>query len=60
MNDNNIGDLVLENLGVGIPTLTKNKASMLKEACIWCLAKCSHLNGVKITCNIYCVDCKIV
>ena len=43
------GDLILDSLGSGIPTLTRDKASMLKEACIWCLTKCEHDNGVKIT-----------
>ena len=46
------GYLVLESLGSGIPTLTKIKASMLKEACIWCLLNCEHDNGVKISCAV--------
>ena len=41
------GDLILDSLGTGIPALTKVKAAMLKEACIWCLIKCEHKNGVK-------------
>lgn len=48
MNDKNVGDLLLESLSSGIPALTEKKASMLKESCVWCLAKCEHLNGVKI------------
>jgi hypothetical protein len=52
MNDNIVEDLALESLVSGIPTLTKNKASMLKEACIWCLATCKHINGVQITCEV--------
>lgn len=48
----NSGDLILDSLGTGIPTLTKSKASMLKEACIWCLTTCKHDNGVKIKCTI--------
>lgn len=46
------GDLILDSLGTGIPALTKVKAAMLKEACIWCLIKCEHKNGVKITCTV--------
>jgi hypothetical protein len=52
MNNDIVGDLILESLGSGIPTLTKIKASMLKEACIWCLTKCEHINGVQITCDV--------
>ncbi len=48
----NSGDLILDALGTGIPSLTKAKAAMLKEACIWCLTKCEHENGVKITCAV--------
>lgn len=43
-------DLLLESLSTGIPTLTKTKADMLKEACIWCLTSCEHNNGVPIEC----------
>ena len=52
MNNNLVEILALESLGSGIPTLTQSKASMLKEACIWCLTKCKHLNGVQITCEV--------
>ena len=48
----NSGDLILDSLDIGIPSLTKIKAAMLKEACIWCLTQCEHENGVKITCVI--------
>ena len=48
----NSGDLILDSLGTGIPSLTNVKAAMLKEACIWCLKQCEHENGVKITCTI--------
>jgi hypothetical protein len=48
VNENNAGNLILESLGSGIPALTENKASMLKESCIWCLTKCEHSNGVII------------
>jgi len=46
------GDLLLESLSTGVPTLTKIKADMLKEACIWCLTNCDHDNGVPIECII--------
>ena len=46
------GDLILDSLRTGIPSLTKIKADMLKEACIWCLTHCQHENGVKITCVV--------
>lgn len=48
----NSGDLILDSLNAGIPTLTHVKAAVLKEACIWCLKKCEHENGVKIMCTI--------
>lgn len=53
VNENNIGDLLLESLSSGIPALTENKASMLKESCVWCLAKCEHSNGVIIESSFY-------
>ncbi len=52
MNNNIVGDLSLESLCSGIPTLTNNKASYLKDACIWCLTTCKHPNGVKIKCEV--------
>lgn len=52
MNDKIIGDLTLEALTSGIPTLTKYKAAMLKESCVWCLTKCNHQNGVQIAFDI--------
>jgi hypothetical protein len=52
MNDNPIEHLTLEALASGIPTLTNNKAAMLKEACIWCLSKCEHRNGVQIAFDV--------
>jgi hypothetical protein len=52
MKIDNSKDLTLESLNEGIPTLTKIKADMLKEACIWCLIQCNHDNGVKIDCSI--------
>jgi len=52
MEATNSEDLILDSLVTGIPTLTKNKAAMLKEACIWCLVKCEHSNGVNILCTI--------
>ncbi len=48
MNENNVGNLILESLSSGIPALTENKASMLKESCVWCFTKCQHSNGVII------------
>lgn len=48
----NSGDLILDSLGTGVPALTRIKAAMLKEACIWCLKQCEHENGVQITCTI--------
>ena len=48
----NTGVLILDNLETGIPSLTSNKAAMLKEACVWCLKQCKHKNGVMITCSI--------
>lgn len=46
---NNIAEeLTLSSLSSGIPTLTKIKASMLKEACIWCLLNCNHSNCVQL------------
>jgi hypothetical protein len=53
VNENNVGDLILESLGSGIPALRENKASMLKECCIWCLTKCEHSNGVIIK-SLFC------
>ncbi len=53
MNENNVGDLLLESLSSGIPALTENKASMLKESCVWCLTKCEHSNGVIIE-SLFC------
>lgn len=41
--------LSLDSLHNGIPALSSGKANMLKEACVWCLEKCSHLNGIAIT-----------
>jgi hypothetical protein len=52
MNDKIIEDLTLETLTIGIPTLTYRKAAMLKEACVWCLTKCDHSNGVQIKFDI--------
>jgi hypothetical protein len=52
MKDKVIGDLTLEALTSGIPTLTKDKAAMLKESCVWCLTKCNHQNGVKIAFDV--------
>ena len=48
MNDSIINNLVLDSLGTGIPALTKGKASMLKESCVWCLIKCEHKIGVEL------------
>jgi len=45
--------LDLDTLGSGIPALTKGKATVLKESCIWSLLKCRHKNGVKL-CTINC------
>ncbi|MCP4111395.1 MAG: hypothetical protein GY749_38675 [Desulfobacteraceae bacterium] len=28
--------------------MTKAKANLLKESCVWCLIKCKHENGVKL------------
>lgn len=41
--------LSLDSLHNGIPALSSGKANTVKEACVWCLNKCSHLNGVAIT-----------
>lgn len=38
----------LDSLHNGIPALSSGKANMLKEACVWCLNKCRHINGVAI------------
>jgi hypothetical protein len=53
MDNYGVEDLFLESLVGGVPMLTKGKASMLKEACIWCLAKCDHPNGVQIACDVF-------
>ena len=53
MNENNVGNLILESLSSGTPALTENKASMLKESCVWCLTKCEHSNGVIIE-SLFC------
>ncbi len=61
VNENNAGDLILESLSSGIPALTENKASMLKESCVWCLTKCEHSNGIIIE-SLFCdrSDCYCV
>lgn len=48
MNYSNSNTLNLDSLHNGIPALSSGKANMLKEACIWCLCKCCHVNGVTI------------
>ncbi len=48
MDDTISGILNLNSLVSGILALSKGKASMLVETCIWCLLKCDHRNGVKI------------
>jgi hypothetical protein len=53
VNENNIGDLLLESLNSRIHGLTKTKTSMLKESCVWCLTKCEHSNGVMIE-SLFC------
>ena len=49
MNCPDVKIINLDSLYHGIPALSPGKANMLKEACIWCLNKCRHLNGVVIT-----------
>jgi hypothetical protein len=46
MSDTPANELSLESLGTGIPTLTPEKASMLRQACQWCFRKCDHSTGV--------------
>ena len=46
MNGSIINELVLDSLSTGIPSLTNDKASMLKECCVWCLRNCQHPIGV--------------
>ena len=53
MNENNVGNLMLESLSSGTHALTENKAAMLKESCVWCLTKCEHSNGVIIE-SLFC------
>ncbi len=48
MNCPDVKIINLDSLHHGIPALSPGKANMLKEACIWCLNKCHHLNGVAI------------
>ncbi|TYT73148.1 hypothetical protein FIM25_16640 [Desulfobotulus mexicanus] len=47
------GDLILDSLKTGIPSLTETKANLLKEACIWCLTQCGHGNGVSMECSLW-------
>ncbi len=35
----------LDSLGKGIPALSKGKAILLKETCVWCLNACKNKNG---------------
>lgn len=38
----------LDSLRSGIPALSKGKASLLLETCVWCLTECEHDNGTKM------------
>ena len=44
-----ISELRLDSLSTGIPALTNKKAGVHMEACVWCLLKCDHSNGVILT-----------
>jgi hypothetical protein len=44
-------ELDLGSLYSGFPALTKAKAGLLMESCVWCLAKCEHSNGVTLKSN---------
>ena len=44
--------LYLDGLKYKMRDLTKVKASMMKEACVWCLLKCGHANGVQLDSTI--------
>jgi len=48
-------DLILDALVEKVSDLTEIKASMMKEACVWCLLECGHSNGVSIN-SIICDD----
>lgn len=55
MNNKIISKLFLDGLKEKITDLTEAKASMMKEACVWCLLECGHSNGVGLD-SIICDD----
>ncbi len=55
MTDEISNTLYLDGLKEEVPDLAVGKASMMKEACVWCLFKCGHSNGVPLF-SIFCDD----
>ena len=50
-----ICDLYLDKLNEELPDLADGKASMMREACVWCLQKCEHTAGVHLD-TTFCDD----
>jgi hypothetical protein len=47
------GDVYLESLKDEVPGLAEGKASMMREACVWCLLECGHSSGVPLASSLY-------